>query len=172
MKRQNESCATDNTKFSKSDTKGKDIGMDFNSLNDKFETMMEDKEDENHGHIDVKINIEEIIDIVATKKHIIGMEKDADVIFDPIVDIAKLFDTSTVSDNFSVYVFPKQLSPTIFKRRRELKKSYFLQPPFTDLTKRRKIRKEGETTSDFNHLQSISDEARETFHKWLSLQQG
>ena len=88
--------------------------MDFNSLDDKFESVMEDKEDENHGHIDVKINIEEIIDIVATKKHIIGMEKDADVIFDPIVDIAKLFDTLTVSGNFLVYVFPKQLSPTIF----------------------------------------------------------
>ena len=43
------------------------------------------------------------------------MEKDDDVIFDLIVDIAKLFDTPTVSDNFSVYVFPKQLSPTIFK---------------------------------------------------------
>ena len=89
--------------------------MDFNSLDDKFESVMEDKEDENHGHIDVKINTEEIIDIVATKKHIIGMEKDADVIFDPIVDIAKLFDTPTVSGNFSIYVFPKQLSPTIFK---------------------------------------------------------
>ena len=172
MKGQNESCAIDNTKFSKSSTKGKNIGMDFNSLDDKFETMMEDKEDENHGHIDVKINIEEIIDIVATKKHIIGMEKDDDVIFNPIVDIPILFDTPTVLGNFLIYVFPKQLSPTVFKRRCELKKSYFLQPPFIDPTKKRKIRKERETTSDFNHLQSISDEARETFHKWLSLQQG
>ena len=94
------------------------------------------------------------------------------MIFYPIVDIVKLFDTPTISGNFSVYVFPKQLSPIIFKRRRELKKFYFLQPPFTDPTKRRKIRKEGETTSDFNLLQSISEEAREVFHKWLSLQQG
>ena len=54
MKWQNESCATNNTKFSKSGTKRKDIGMDFNSLDDKFETVMEDKEDENHDHIDVK----------------------------------------------------------------------------------------------------------------------
>ena len=75
MKRQNESCATDNTKFSKSDTKGKDIGMDFNSLNDKFETMMEDKEDENHGHINVKINTEEITYIIAAKKHIMVWRK-------------------------------------------------------------------------------------------------
>ncbi|KAL6320641.1 hypothetical protein AAG906_008641 [Vitis piasezkii] len=33
------------------------------------------------------------------------------------------------------------------------------------------IEKERETTSDFNPLQSISEEAREAFHKWLSLQQ-
>ena len=44
--------------------------MNFNSLNDKFETVMEDKEDENHGHIDVKTNTEEIIDIIAAEKHI------------------------------------------------------------------------------------------------------
>ncbi|XP_034705278.1 uncharacterized protein LOC117929162 isoform X1 [Vitis riparia] len=44
--------------------------------------------------------------------------------------------------------------------------------PFTDPKKRRKIRKEGETTFDFNHLQYIFEEAREAFHKWLSLQQG
>ena len=75
MKRQNESCATDNTKFSKFGTKGKDIGMDFNSLNDKFETMMEDKEDENHGHINVKINTEEITYIIAAKKHIMVWRK-------------------------------------------------------------------------------------------------
>ncbi|KAL6341683.1 hypothetical protein AAG906_032804 [Vitis piasezkii] len=56
------------------------------------------------------------------------------------------------------------------------KKDYSIPPsiefPFTYPTKKRKIRKEGETTSDFNHLQYISDEAREVFHKWLSLQQG
>ena len=74
------------------------------------------------------------------------MEKDDDVILDPVVDIAKLFYTSSVLGNFFIYVFPKQLSPTIFKWRRKLKKSHFLQP-FIDLTKRRKIRKERE-----NHL--------------------
>ena len=120
----------------------------------------------------MKTNTEEITNIVVAEKHIIGMEKDDDVIFDPIVDIAKLFDTPTILDNFSIYVFPKQLSITIFKRRHELKKSYFLQPPFTNPTKRRKIRKEGETTSYFNPLQFIYEEAREVFHKWLSLQQG
>eukprot|EP00261_Vitis_vinifera_P036700 XP_019077943.1 PREDICTED: sentrin-specific protease 1-like [Vitis vinifera] len=47
-----------------------------------------------------------------------------------------------------------------------------IEPPLTDPTKKRKNRNEGETTSDFNPLQSISKEAREVFHKWLSLQQG
>ncbi|XP_034705279.1 uncharacterized protein LOC117929162 isoform X2 [Vitis riparia] len=47
-----------------------------------------------------------------------------------------------------------------------------IELPFTDPKKRRKIRKEGETTFDFNHLQYIFEEAREAFHKWLSLQQG
>ncbi|RVW33023.1 hypothetical protein CK203_101244 [Vitis vinifera] len=56
VKGQNESCAIDNTKFSKSGTKGKDIGMDFNSLDDKFDIVMEDEEDENHDHIDVDID--------------------------------------------------------------------------------------------------------------------
>ena len=56
VKGQNESCVKDNTKFSKYGTKGKNIGMEFNSLDDKFESVMEDKEDENHGHIDVKTN--------------------------------------------------------------------------------------------------------------------
>ena len=55
MKWQNESCATNNTNFSNSGTKRKDTGMDFNSLDDKFETVME-YEDENHDHIDVKTN--------------------------------------------------------------------------------------------------------------------
>ena len=123
-------------------------------------------------YIDVKTNTEEITYIIATEKHIIEMEKDDDVIFDLVVDIAKLFNTPIVSGNFLVYVFPKQLPPTIFKRRHELKKSYFLQSSFKNPIKRREIRKKGETTYDFNTLQSISDEAREAFHKWLSLQQG
>ena len=75
MKGQNETCAINNTKFSKSGTKGKDIGLDFNSLDDKFEIVMEDKKDENHDHIDVKTNTEEIADIIDAKKHIIRWRK-------------------------------------------------------------------------------------------------
>ena len=50
--------------------------------------------------------------------------------------------TPSLSANFLIYVPSKQLSPTIFKRMRKLKKSYFLQHPFTNPTKKRKIRKE------------------------------
>ena len=75
MKWQNESCATNNTNFSNSGTKRKDTGMDFNSLDDKFETPMEDKEDENHDHIDVNTNTEEITNIIAAEKHIIRWRK-------------------------------------------------------------------------------------------------
>ena len=49
--------------------------MDFNSLDDKFETPMEDKEDENHDHIDVNTNTEEITNIIAAEKHIIRWRK-------------------------------------------------------------------------------------------------
>ena len=38
-----------------------------------------------------------------------------------------------------IHVFPRQLSPNIFKRRRKVKKSHLLQHPFTDPTKRRKL---------------------------------
>ena len=91
---------------------------------------------------------------------------------DAVVDIVKLFDTLSLLGNFSVYVFPKQLSSIIFKRRRKLKKSYFLQPPLIDYTKIRKIKNEGKTPSDFNSLLSIFKETRKTFYKWLSLLQG
>ena len=30
--------------------------MDYNSLYDKFESVIKDKEDENHGHMGVKTN--------------------------------------------------------------------------------------------------------------------
>ena len=85
--------------------------MDYDSFNGKFESFMEDKEDGNHAHMDVETNKE----IVVVGKHIMGMEKDEDMSLDPIIDVAKLFDTSSLSGNFLVYVLSKQLSLTIFK---------------------------------------------------------
>ena len=113
---------------------------------------MEDKEDENHACMDAKTNKKDITNIVVAEKHIIGIEKDDDVSFDAVVDIAKLFDTLSLLGNFSVYVFPKQLSSIIFKQRRKLKKSYFLQPLLINHTNIRKIKNEGETPPNFNHL--------------------
>ena len=91
---------------------------------------MEDKEDENHACMDVKTNKKYITNIVVAEKHIIRIGKDDDVSFDVVVDIAKLFDTPAISGNFLVYVFLKQLFPIIFKRRCELKKSYFFAASF------------------------------------------
>ena len=56
--------------------------MDYDSFNDKFESFMEDKEDENHAHMDVETNKE----IVVLERHIMGMENDEDMSLDPIID--------------------------------------------------------------------------------------
>ena len=74
---------------------------------------------------------------------------------------------------FSVYVIPYHLSPTIFKRRHEIKKSRILQHPFTDPTKRKKLRKEiEEPLTLFDPLRPTSEEALESFRKWMSNDQG
>ena len=165
VKGKNQPSDIQNTGWPKSATKGQDISIYYDSFNDKFESFMKDKEDGNHAHMNVETDKE----IVVAEKHIIRMEKDEDMSLDPIIDIAKLFDTPSLSGNFSVYVLSKQSCPTIFKRRRELKRSYFLQHPFTDPTTKRKIRKEKETSLDVNHFQSIFEEVRKSFHNWLSI---
>ena len=92
---------------------------------------------------------------------------------DLVIDIAKLFGIPTMSGKFSIYVIPHHLSPTIFKSRCEIKKSYILLHPFTYLTKRKKIRKEiGEPLTLFDHLCPTSKEALKSFRKWISHDQG
>ena len=92
---------------------------------------------------------------------------------DPVIDITKLFGTPTMSGEFLVYVIPHHLSPTIFKRRREIKKSCILQHPFIDPTKRKKLRKEiKEPLTLFDPLRPTSEEALESFRKWMSDDQG
>ena len=117
VKGKKQPIATHNTRWLKSTTKGQDINMDYDSFNDKFESFMENKKDGNHAHMDFKTNKE----IIVVEKHImgIGMEKDEDMSLDPIIDIAKLFDTPSLSGNFSIYVLSKKFSLTIFKRKRE-----------------------------------------------------
>ena len=69
-----------------------------------------------------------------------------------------------------VHVFPHQLSPNIFKRRREVKKSHLLQHPFTYPTKRRKLlmSKTNITLSTFDPLQPPSMEAKTTYTKYIN----
>ena len=92
---------------------------------------------------------------------------------DLVIDIAKLFGTPTMSAEFSVYVIPHHLSPTIFKQRHEIKMSHILQYPFTYPTKRKKQRKEiEEPLTLFDHLRPTSEETLKSFQKWMSDDQG
>ena len=92
---------------------------------------------------------------------------------DLVIDIAKLFGIPTMSAEFSVYVIPHHLSPASFKQRHEIKMSHILQYPFTDPTKRKKLRKEiKEPLTLFDPLRPTSKEALESFRKWMSDDQG
>ncbi|KAL6328480.1 hypothetical protein AAG906_038355 [Vitis piasezkii] len=72
---------------------------------------------------------------------------------DPIIDIAKLFGTPTMSGEFSVYI----------------KKSRILQHPFTDPTKRKKLRKEiDESLTLFDLLHPTSKEIKKKWFQSLS----
>ncbi|KAL6349597.1 hypothetical protein AAG906_034254 [Vitis piasezkii] len=138
---------------------------------------------EEHGCYDDEVERNDIpmdvnIDMEASRnlhlqKHMTKELKDDYSIDDPVIDIAKLFGTQTISGEFSVYVIPYHLSPAIFKRRREIKKSRILQHSFTDPTKRKKLRKEIEKSlTSFDPLRPISEEALESFQKWMSDDQG
>ena len=123
--------------------------------------------------MDVNIYMEASRNLQLAEKHMTKELKDDYSIDDPVIDIAKLFGTPTMSGEFSVYVIPHHLSPAIFKRRREIKKSRILQHPFTDPTKRKKLRKEIEKPlTSFDPLRPISEEALESFQKWMSDDQG
>ena len=87
-------------------------------------------------HMDVNIDMEPSTDLQHKHKQISIDGKDND---DPIIDIAKLFCSPTMPSEFSVYVIPHHLSFTIFKKKRQIKKSRILQDPFTNPTKRKKL---------------------------------
>ena len=69
-----------------------------------------------------------------------------------------------------VHVFPHQLSPNIFKRRKEVKKSHLLQYPFTDPTKRRKLlmSKTDITSSIFDPLRPPSMKAKVAYTEYIN----
>ncbi|XP_034689205.1 uncharacterized protein LOC117917086 [Vitis riparia] len=138
-----------------------------------FEDVTDDEVERNDIPMDVNIDMEASRNLQLAEKHMTKELKDDYSIDDPVIDIAKLFGTPTISGEFSVYVIPHHLSPAIFKRRREIKKSHILQHPLTDPTKRKKLRKEIEKPlTSFDPLRPISEEALESFQKWMSDDQG
>ncbi|RVW49606.1 Ubiquitin-like-specific protease ESD4 [Vitis vinifera] len=135
--------------------------------------VTDDEVERNDIPMDVNIDMEASRNLQLAEKHMTKELKDDYSIDDPVIDIAKLFGTPTMSGEFSVYVIPHHLSPAIFKRRREIKKSHILQHPFKDPTKRKKLRKEIEKPLTlFDPLRPISEEALESFQKWMSDDQG
>ena len=123
----------------------------------------------NDIHMDVNIDMEPSTNLQLQHKHMSIDGKDND---DLVLDIAKLFGSLTMSSEFSVYVIPHHLSSTIFKKRRQIKKSQILQGPFTDPTKRKKLRKEiGYSSNSFNPLRLIFEEALESFRRWMTQDQ-
>ena len=161
------------TRFRKSSTKENDNNMGFDFQTGIFEDVTDDEVERNDIPMDVNIDMEASRNLQLAEKHMTKELKDDYSIDDPVIDIAKLFGTPTMSGEFSVYVIPHHLSPAIFKRMREIKKSHILQHPFTDPTKRKKLRKEiKEPLTLFDPLRPTSEEALESFRKWMSDDQG
>ncbi|RVW84124.1 hypothetical protein CK203_053554 [Vitis vinifera] len=147
----------------------KQLLLEVKSSNEEHD----DEVERNDIPMDVNIDMEASRNLQLAEKHMTKELKDDYSIDDPVIDIAKLFGTPTMSGEFSVYVIPHHLSPAIFKRRREIKKSHILQHLFTDPTKRKKLRKEIEKPlTSFDPLHPISEEALESFQKWMSDDQG
>ena len=147
------------TRFKKSSTKENDNNMGFDFQTGIFEDVTDDEVERNDIPMDVNIDMEASRNLQLVEKHMTKKLKDDYFNDDPIIDIAKLFGTPTMSGEFSVYVIPYHLFPTIFMRRREIKKSRILQHPFTDPTKRKKLRKEiEEPLTLFDPLRPTSKE--------------
>ncbi|KAL6312354.1 hypothetical protein AAG906_008010 [Vitis piasezkii] len=168
-------ATTTMAKETKNDAVAPSIELNFSHLKkeieglnlkmDELKQLLLESSNEEHDVIDDEVERNDIpMDVN------IGMElKDDYFNDDPIIDIAKLFGTPTMSGEFSVYVIPHHLSPAIFKRRREIKKSRILQHPFTDPTKRKKLRKEiEEPLTLFDPLRPTFKEALESFQKWMN----
>ncbi|KAL6348827.1 hypothetical protein AAG906_033483 [Vitis piasezkii] len=151
VKSSNEEHVMHDTRFRKSSTKEKDNNMGFDFQTGIFEDVLDDEVERNDIPMDL------------VEKHTTKELKDDYSNDDLVIDIAKLFGTPTMSAEFSVYVIPHHLSPAIFKQR----------PPFTNPTKRKKLRKEiEEPLTLFNHLRPTSEETLESFQKWMSDDQG
>ena len=135
----------------------------------KHKNLNDDRDNEverNYIPMDVNISMKPSTGLQLQHKHISRHGKN-DYSSDDhlVIDIDKLFRTPLMSSDD----IPHQISPTIFKQRREMKISRMLRDPYTDPTKRNILRKEiREPSLSFNHLCSISKEAFEPFRKWMS----
>ena len=104
-----------NTRFTKSSTKEKDNNMGFDLQTGIFEDVIDDEVERNDIPMDVNIGMEVSRNLQLAEKNMTKELKDDYSNDDPIIDIAKLFGTPTMTGEFSVYVIPYHPSPTIFK---------------------------------------------------------
>ena len=103
------------TRFTKSSTKENDNNMGFDFQIGIFEDVIYDEVERNDIPMDVNIGMEASTNLQLAEKHMTKELKDDYSNDDLVIDIAKLFGTPTMSVEFSVYVIPYHLSPTIFK---------------------------------------------------------
>ena len=161
------------TRFIKSNTKENDDYMGFDFQTGIIQDVTDDEVERNDIPMDVNIGMEASRNLQLAEKHMTKELKDDYFNDDPVIDIAKLFGTPTMSGEFLVYVIPHHLSSTILKQRHDIKKSCILQHSFTDPTKRKKLRKEiEEPLILFDPLHPTSEEALESFRKQMSHDQG
>ena len=98
------------TRFTKSSTKKKDNNMGFDFQTGIFEDVINDEVERNDIPMNVTIGMEASRNLQLVEKHMTKKLKDDYFNDDPIIDIAKLFGTPTMSGEFSVYVIPHHLS--------------------------------------------------------------
>ncbi|RVW41766.1 hypothetical protein CK203_113414 [Vitis vinifera] len=121
------------------------MGFDFQT--GIFEDVTDDEVERNDIPTDVNIGMETFKNLQLAKKHMTKELKDDYSNDDLVIDIAKLFGTITMSGEFS--------------------------HSFTNPTKRKKLRKKiEEPLTLFDPLHPTSEEALESFQKWMSYDQG
>ncbi|KAL6313848.1 hypothetical protein AAG906_010267 [Vitis piasezkii] len=130
VKSSNEEHGMHDTRFRKSSTKENDNNMGFDFQTGIFEDVTDDEVERNDIPMDVNIDMEASRNLQLAEKHMTKELKDDYSIDDPVIDIAKLFGTPTMSSEFSVYVIPHHLSFAILSEGVRLKVSY-LAAPFT-----------------------------------------
>ena len=86
------------------------------------------------------------------------------------IDTVEEMKMENVDINTVAHLYPHQVSPYVFKRKREVKKSYVLQHPFTNPTKKKKMlmSKFSKPSIAFDLLRLPSSKALTTFIEYFS----